>query len=272
MKTEESLVNTHQLNALLTAVFKAGRVIMAIRERGVKTLTKNDGSPVTLADQQAEVILLHAIHQQFPQIPIIAEEAAEAGKIPTIADRFFLVDPLDGTKEFIQSGTDFTVNIGLIEHGMPVFGIVYAPASGQLYVGETPNRAWQAHVDCLFAPDTIAQQTLQVAQPDQQNIRAVASRSHRDEQTNNWLQARNIAQVVAAGSSIKFCVLARGDADVYPRFGPTMQWDTAAGHAVLLGAGGQVMGVDGQPFLYGKTTQERPFLNPGFIACGGWRE
>lgn len=266
------LPDAAQLDALLAAVFCAGKAILEIRDRGAKYTNKQDGSPVTEADQLAETILLNAIHTQFPAIAVIAEEQAEAGKTPETGDTFFLVDPLDGTKEFIRGGTDFTVNIGLIHQEKPVFGIVYAPVDGRLFVGSDDGTAWQAIVDCRDEnPQITKRQNLQVRPADRQSLVAVASRSHRDQATNNWLTKRQIEQVVSAGSSLKFCLLAAGEADVYPRFGPTMQWDTAAAHAVLNAAGGAVTMISGAAFTYGKSEQARPYLNPGFIAWGGWR-
>lgn len=264
--------DSRQVDALLAAVFQAGKIIMEIRERGATQLIKGDGSPVTEADQQAEVILLAALAKHCPEIPVIAEEAAAAGKLPKIGNQFFLVDPLDGTKEFIRGGSDFTVNIGLIHNQIPVFGIVYAPVGGRLFVSQINGLAWQAIVNCQESNPTISnQQPLQVRTVYPQGPIAVASRSHRDQATNDWLKSHRIQHVIAAGSSLKFCLLAAGEADLYPRFGPTMEWDTAAAHAILNAAGGAVTGLSGEPFIYGKSKQEQPYLNPGFIAWGGWR-
>lgn len=266
------LPDATQLDALLTAVFEAGNTILEIRDRGTRHQTKGDGSPVTEADQRAEVILLTALSEQFPAIPVVAEEEAAAGNTPKTKDTFFLVDPLDGTKEFIRGGSDFTVNIGLIHQSEPVFGIVYAPVGGRLFVGFANQDAWQASADCQQErPQISNKKLLKVRPPAINELMAVASRSHRDEQTDAWLAQHEIKQVISAGSSIKFCLLAAGEADVYPRFGPTMEWDTAAAHAVLAAAGGTVTTISGAPFAYGKTEQERPYLNPGFIAWGGWR-
>jgi 3'(2'),5'-bisphosphate nucleotidase len=264
-------ISPPQLSALLAAVFAAGRLILEVRAKGATKMTKGDGSPVTEADQGAEEILLTVLGAQFPDIPVIAEEAAAAGKLPQIEDRFFLVDPLDGTKEFIRGGSDFTVNIGLIENKVPVFGIVYAPFDGRLFVGGKEG-AWTANVDCQSkSPKVGAHKQIHVRVPDLANLSAVASRSHRDEQTNAWLSEHGIPDIVSAGSSIKFCLLAAGEADVYPRFGPTMEWDTAAAHAVLVAAGGKLTRIDGSAFTYGRANQVKPYLNPGFIAWGGWR-
>jgi len=259
-----------QKQILRNAMLAAGRVILAVRADGGDHTIKGDGSPVTLADTRAEAILLEALKEAVPNIPVVAEEAAEAGNIPKTAEAFFLVDPLDGTKEFIRGGTDFTVNIGLIKNGVPVFGQIYVPATGRFYEGETGQGAWAADIDCnrydIFA-DT-EKTPISVRHPDPLSLMAVASRSHRSDETNAWLADHNINDTVSAGSSLKFCLLAEGKADVYPRHGPTMEWDTAAGHAILSAAGGCVENLDGTAFLYGKADQDRPYLNPGFIAYG----
>jgi len=259
-----------QLEKLLRAVFCAGRVILDVRKAGIIVSSKQDNSPVTKADQAAEQVLLAALQEQFPQIPVIAEEAVSAGDLPVVGDAFFLVDALDGTKEFIRGSADFTVNIGLIHNAVPVFGIVYAPVDGRLFVGETDIGAWQAKVDCSKSnPQVTQKQPLKTRKmPDEDRI-ALASRSHRDKKTDAWLAANRIDHIISAGSSLKFCMLAAGEADVYPRFGPTMEWDTAAGHAVLCAAGGALTEISGARFLYGKEDQNLPFLNPDFIATGG---
>lgn len=249
----------------------AGRVILDVRDAGGDHTLKGDGSPVTLADTRAEAILLAALRTAVPDIVVVAEEAAEAGDIPKAAPAFFLVDPLDGTKEFIRGGTDFTVNIGLISDRQPVFGMIYAPARGRYYEGEMGQGAWATDIDCRQS-ETLARaggDSIGVRAADQQNLMAVASKSHRAQDTNDWLQAHHVKDTVSAGSSLKFCLIAEGQADVYPRHGPTMEWDTGAGHAILAAAGGRVDMLDGSAFLYGKYDQDRPYLNPGFIAYGG---
>ncbi len=263
-------LNETQKQTLRNAMLAAGRVILAVRADGGDHTIKGDGSPVTLADTRAEAILLEALKEAVPNIPVVAEEAAEAGNVPKTAEIFFLVDPLDGTKEFIRGGTDFTVNIGLIENGKPDYGLIYVPATGRFYEGQSGQGAWAADIDCnrydIFA-DT-EKTPISVRRSDPLNLIAVASRSHRSDETNAWLTEHKINNTVSAGSSLKFCLLAEGQADVYPRHGPTMEWDTAAGHAILSAAGGRVENLDGSPFLYGKANQARPYLNPGFIAYG----
>ena len=264
-------LDTAQKTHLRDAMLAAGRIILDIRDKGAGHDIKVDGSPVTEADRRAEAILLAALHSAAPAIPVIAEEEAAAGNLAAVGRDFFLVDPLDGTKEFIRGGDDFTVNIGLVHDGKPVFGMIYTPASGRFHEGESGHGAWMADIDCrsqiLFG--NTEKTAIHVRRPGPDHLVAVASRSHRSEATNTWLNDHGISETVAAGSSLKFCLLAEGKADVYPRHGPTMEWDTAAGHAILAAAGGRIENLDATPLLYGKRDQARPFLNPGFIAWGG---
>ncbi len=239
---------------------RAGRTIMEIYESGFEVETKDDKSPVTEADRRAEKIIVQAIRSEITGLyPIIAEEAAAAGDVPDLTGRnepFWLVDPLDGTKEFIRKSGEFTVNIALIDAGRPVLGVVYAPAIGEMFIGgptgafaETPDRALHP-ITCRKTPA--------------EGMTAVVSRSHKSPETNDFLAPFAVHEEVSAGSSLKFCRIAMGRADIYPRLGRTMEWDTAAGHAVLEAAGGAVTRLDRSPFDYGKPG----FENPHFVACG----
>jgi 3'(2'), 5'-bisphosphate nucleotidase len=254
------------LNGLVQAAVEAGAAIMTVFNSDFAVMTKADASPVTLADQAAEAIILKALARLAPDIPVVAEEEAAAGRIPEVRERFFLVDPLDGTKEFVRRGTDFTVNIGLIEQGAPTLGVVFAPARDGLYAGDaTTMAAWQES----RAPGDLTpgdRTPLNVKRPGDQ-MTAVASKSHDTPQTEAYLTACNVARRVSIGSSLKFCLLATGEADLYPRPAPTCEWDTAAGHAVLLAAGGIVFDMAGEVLGYGKPN----FFNPGFLALGGVR-
>jgi len=247
---------------LCETTLEAGRKIMDIYARDFTVAYKDDSSPVTEADQAAEKIILRDLAEIAPDIPVIAEEKASAGNIPDVADRFWLVDPLDGTKEFIKKGTDFTVNIALIEDGQPSFGIVYAPALGRMFVAKDPDTAVQMTIreGRFIGPE----QPISVRDVPEGGITAVASKSHRDADTDAFLEKLGIGDVVSIGSSLKFCLVATGEADIYPRFGPTMEWDTGAGHAVLRAAGGTVSNPDGTPFRYRKPD----FRNGFFIANG----
>ena len=260
--------------ALLPAVLEAGAVEMRYYRSGVTVETKADQSPVTLADQEAETILIAALQAAAPSIAIVAEEAVAGGAIPELGTRFFLVDPLDGTREFINKRDEFTVNIALVEGGVPQFGIVYVPAHGDLYMTLAPGRS----VLGLVRPDDGARQLADVAfrdihvrAPDFGRLTAVASRSHLTPETETYLNRYNVASRRDAGSSLKFCLIARGEADIYPRLGPTMAWDTAAGHAVLLAAGGMVTELSGTPLTYGLRSSgslKERLLNPHFVAWG----
>ena len=244
---------------LLPAVHAAGEVIMQIYAKGVEANCKVDGSPVTAADQAAEDILLQALGSTAPGIAIISEENVDSHAISP-QNRFFLVDPLDGTKEFLRADGRgaFTVNIALIEKGRPVMGIVYAPALDRLFYtkeGERPVEITDG-----------SEKQLSVRPVPPAGAIAVASHSHRDPETDTWLANHSISETMAIGSSLKFCLVAAGVADVYPRFGPTMEWDTAAGDAILRAAGGRMETPSGDDFTYGKAD----YRNGAFIACGGF--
>ena len=246
------------VEALIAPVQHAGRVIMEIYQSDLSAETKADGSPVTKADRAAEAILLAEIATLAPSIQIISEENAASHSL-SASKEFFLVDPLDGTKEFIKACGDgaFTVNIGLIKNSEPVMGIVFAPALDRLFFGSLGNGAFEIS-------GGICRQIC-VRMPPAEGPVAVASASHRDAQTNQWLEKRGVTNSIAIGSSLKFCLIAAGEADLYPRYGPTMEWDTAAGDAVLRAAGGRVMAEDGKPFPYGKAG----YRNEPFFAAGG---
>jgi 3'(2'), 5'-bisphosphate nucleotidase len=245
-----------RLALLNDLALKAGELIMDIYATDFSARAKTDASPVTEADERAEAIITGGLAKHFPGVPVIAEEAVAAGRVPEIDQTFFLVDPLDGTKEFISRNGEFTVNIALIENGSPVMGVVYAPALHTLYSGEHGFGAGKRYQDewhSIFVRELPAE-----------GATVLASRSHRDTATDDYLASVKVAKLIGAGSSLKFCTIAEGKADLYPRFGRTMEWDTAAGHAVLAAAGGKVVGADGAPFVYGKWA--RGFDNPAFIA------
>ena len=246
------------LEALAVAAREAGAEILKLVAAGFEVETKSDESPVTVCDRAAEAIILAALAEAAPGVPVIAEEEVAAGRIPAHGDVYFLVDPLDGTKEFVRGGDDYTVNIGLIVGGEPRLGVVYAPATDRLHGGLVGQRAW--------LEDGGERRDI-VTRPLGEARDAVASKSHFNQATADYLeQAIGACEHVSVGSSLKFCIVAEGRADIYPRLSPTSEWDTAAGHAVLLAAGGRVDGLDGTPLRYGKTA----FLNRGFCATAGW--
>jgi 3'(2'), 5'-bisphosphate nucleotidase len=246
------------LDACVDAARAAGAEILKLVERGFEVETKMDESPVTVCDRAAESIILKALAKAAPGVPVIAEEEVAAGRIPQHDDIYFLVDPLDGTKEFVRGGDDYTVNIGLIVGREPRLGVVYQPACDKLWAGIAGEEA--------FLDDGSRRVAIRTRELREERA-AVASKSHFTQATADYLaEAIGLCDHVSVGSSLKFCIVAEGRADIYPRLSPTSEWDTAAGHAVLLGAGGRVDGLDGKPLRYGKTA----FLNRGFCATAGW--
>jgi len=249
----------HLLEDLAESAREAGGAILEVVRRGFEVESKHDSSPVTEADRAAELIILAALARAAPGVPVIAEEEVAAGRIPKHDSIYFLVDPLDGTKEFVRGGDDYTVNIGLIEHGMPKLGVVFAPATGRLHGGVVGEGAWLDEGKGRLPIAT---------RPRGEIVTAVASKSHLNQATVDYLEAAvGNCGYVSIGSSLKFCIVAEGKADIYPRAAPTSEWDTAAGHAVLLAAGGLVDGPDGEPMGYGKAA----FLNRAFVATSGWK-
>jgi 3'(2'), 5'-bisphosphate nucleotidase len=252
--------STQHFESLLVPVLdlagKAGAAILRHYGPQIEVRSKADASPVTAADDEAEAIIVEGLGRLTPDIAVVSEEAFARGEISTEAPaRFWLVDPLDGTKEFIKRNGEFTVNIALIDVGRPILGVVAAPALSIAYAGagEGNAREWRdGHV-----------RAVKVRTEPAEGLTVVASRSHGDaEALDRWLAGRKVVDTRQAGSSLKFCLVAAGEADLYPRFGRTMEWDTAAGHAVLAAAGGQVRTLAGEELRYGKPG----FENPHFIA------
>ena len=257
IEKNKTLIREEWIPHLETAAREAGTRIMEIHQQGVQAEFKTDGSPVTEADRAAEEVILSALNQMAPEIPVVSEENAESHYLDP-PEIFFLVDPLDGTKEFLRPDGQgsFTVNIALIEKMEPVLGVIFAPALERMFHGfkgvgsveKSPGR----------------EGPIRIRQLPKSGSRAVVSRSHRNEETNRWLEAHQIIDTVSIGSSLKFCLVACGEADVYPRFGPTMEWDTAAGDAILRAAGGLTTNPDGSVFRYRKAG----YRNSSFIAYG----
>ena len=246
-----------RMPAIVQAARAAGDVIMQVYATDFEVRDKDDDSPVTQADEWAERVIVPALQALDPGIPIVAEEAVAAGRLPTIGDLFWLVDPLDGTREFIDRNGQFTVNIALVHHGRPVLGVVLIPAQQRLFAGLQGAGAW--------VEDAQGRRAIRCRATPREGLTVVASRSHGDAQAlEAFLAGQPVARVVQAGSSLKLCLIAAGEADVYPRFGRTMAWDIAAGHAVLAAAGGEVTDLAGQPLRYGQSGLE----NPHFVARG----
>lgn len=239
------------LNALAR---EAGEAIMRVYATDFEARAKDDASPVTEADLAADRVIVAGLERACPDIPVVTEERADS-HAAAAGDRFFLVDPLDGTKEFVKRGGDFTVNIALIENGVPARGIVYAPALDRMF--------WTADDGAAMLQETnAAARPIAVAVPDNTALRVVATKSHKNPETEAYIARYQVADYKSAGSSLKFCLLATGEADLYPRLGPTMEWDTGAGDAILRAAGGFVERMAGGPLLYGKSDLH----NPHFVA------
>ena len=297
---------------LCEIALRAGREILAVYASDFTVRGKADASPVTEADTRAERVILEGLEACAPGVPVVAEESAAAGEIPDVAGRpFFLVDPLDGTREFIDRNGEFTVNIALIEDGVPTAGVVHLPALDETFWTAGDGAAWRvrgtgsaggtggrsrwpalfsgagrtgsaatgsSHAEGdagIAAPAGYADvagtagaaERIACRRPGDALV-VIASRSHRDAETSRYLERFEIAEIVSAGSSLKFCRIAEGAADLYPRLGRTMEWDVAAGHAILSAAGGSVETLDGTPLTYGKPG----FDNPHFVARGLPRE
>ena len=237
---------------------QAGDKIMDVYARpDFEVRAKGDASPVTEADEAADAVISAGLRAAFPDVPLITEEQAASHALS--AQTFFIVDPLDGTKEFVQRRGDFTVNIAYVQEGVPLHGIVYAPAKGRLFYTTPDGKAVEETGP--FGPTPGALTSLMVSTPDNAALMVVASKSHRDQATDDYISRYAVRDMTSAGSSLKFCLVATGEADFYPRLGRTMEWDTAAGDAVLRGAGGRIVRFDDhRPLAYGKPGWDNPFF------------
>ncbi|MEP3639310.1 MAG: 3'(2'),5'-bisphosphate nucleotidase CysQ [Paracoccaceae bacterium] len=239
---------------------EAGEKIMEIYNSDeFEVMLKSDDSPVTAADEAADALISAGLRAAFPDILLVTEE--QSATHSQTSDTFLIVDPLDGTKEFIHRRGDFTVNIALIENGIPTRGVVYAPAKDRMFFTQADGSSVEETGP--FGEEIGVTEAIRVADSDNDGLMVVASKSHRDQATDNYIAKYSVKDMTSAGSSLKFCLVATGEADLYPRLGRTMEWDTAAGHAVLNGAGGSVVRFDDlAPLSYGKDT----YANPFFIA------
>jgi 3'(2'), 5'-bisphosphate nucleotidase len=257
MTTDGPMNPAEWLEPVIRAAKDAAEVVMAVYATEFEVRGKGDASPVTEADEKAEAVIVAALQRLAPDVPIVAEEAVAAGRCPTVGERFWLVDPLDGTKEFVSRNGEFTVNIALIQQGVPVLGVVVAPALSRLFAGVQGAGA--------FLEEQGQRRPIRCRAVPGEGATVVASRSHGDAAAlDAFLAGRTVAALKNAGSSLKLCLVAAGEADLYPRLGRTMEWDIAAGHAVVLAAGGSVKTLNGAPLRYGKPG----FDNPHFVAAG----
>jgi 3'(2'), 5'-bisphosphate nucleotidase len=237
---------------------QAGAIILAVRARGFETQHKEDRSPVTEADHQAEALIAAGLRAATPNIQVIAEEEAAAGMQHDNAADYWLVDPLDGTREFAAGRDEFTVNIGLVRHGVPVLGVVGVPAYGEMFGGIVGGSAWKW--------DATGEHAIAVRKPPPEGLTVLASRHYAaDERLKTYLAGHQVTSVTNFGSALKICRVAEGAADLYPRLGRTMEWDTAGPQAVLEAAGGRLLDLSGEPLTYGKPLWE----NPHFVCLGG---
>ncbi|OOY09089.1 3'(2'),5'-bisphosphate nucleotidase CysQ [Thioclava sp. F36-7] len=249
----------HLMRVMRRLALEAGDKIMEIYDSpDFEVKSKSDNSPVTEADEAADALISAGLRAEFPEMPLVTEEqaASHSQEVST----FLIVDPLDGTKEFVKRRGDFTVNIAYVENGKPVRGVVYAPAKGRLFYTLAEGRAVEE--DGPFDKERPGKQhPITVSMPDNRGLMVVASKSHRDQATDDYIGKYAVKDMASAGSSLKFCLVATGEADLYPRLGRTMEWDTAAGDAVLRGAGGEMIRFDDHaPFTYGKPGFENPFF------------
>ncbi len=252
------LIEPSKLQEVIQIVRSASTKILKIYNQNFEVRYKHDKSPVTVADKIAEETIIEGLAELFPEIPIIAEESfTHNTKLPTADSPFFLIDPLDGTKQFVNHEGEFTVNVALIEQHAPTMGIIHIPVTNTTYWTSGDNNAWRQLGD--NEPEII-----RCTKADPAALRVILSKSHSNEETESYLKSLPIKERMNAGSSLKFCRIAEGKADLYPRFGSIMEWDIAAGHAILTAAGGSVTEFDGRPILYGRKT----FRTPYFLAKG----
>lgn len=256
-----------QLASLVEAALAGAREVLAVYATDFAVERKADDSPVSEADRRAERAILERLCAAMPDLAVVAEEAVSSGKVPRVGTRFALVDPLDGTKEFINRNGEFTINVAVVEAGAPTAGVVLAPALSLAFAG-SPDGAWKGKLDARC--DQVTDWQAIRVRPSGPSPVAVASRSHMTPATKEALAQANTTETRSIGSSLKFCLVAEAEVDFYPRLGPTMEWDTAAGDAVLRAAGGVVVTLDGAPLSYGKTdvADMRDFENPHFLAAG----
>ena len=256
--------NKEIINQLVSLAYKAGKEIMTLYQKSLEIELKKDNSPVTEADKLSDIIITSELAKNFPEIKCISEESyqKEGGEI--LGRSFFLIDPLDGTKEFIKKNDEFTVNIALIENNKSKLGIIYAPAKDRMFFNIDRDKSYEIKTNLLEEEININNSKQISVSKNNTDLTAVISRSHNNEMTRNFLKKYNIKDTIICGSSLKFCLIASGEADIYPRLSPTKEWDIAAGHAILEASGGKIITLNDKELLYGN--KEQDYLNPEFIA------
>ncbi len=249
-------------NVVRRVAFEAGELTLEHFDEGMHVAAdiKSDGSPVTEADRRAEDYITSELKKDFPEIPVVAEEAFSGGETYNIAssEYFWLVDPLDGTREFAVGSPDYTVNIALIKNGQPVLGVIYAPAKSEMYAAHGEGTAVK------WLGDTGTEKSIRVRKPLRSGLTIITSKNRGGEELDQFLAEQKVEKIIRRGSSLKICAVASGKADMYPGFGPTCEWDTAAGHAILQAAGGDIVDFEGNTLVYGRG--DRKFINPSFLA------
>jgi 3'(2'), 5'-bisphosphate nucleotidase len=259
------VVGVGVLDGLTLIASQAAAAILAVRNPAAGQREKADRSPVTAADEASEALIIAGLKRLLPDVPVISEEAAAGRRLAGLGQRFLLVDPLDGTRELLAGRDEFTVNIALVENGLPTLGVIAAPASGTIWRGVAGSGAERLALSPGAGPGEARERTpIRVRPYPKEDVRVLVSRSHLDAATAAYVDRLPPGERVACGSALKFAMLAEGSADLYPRLSPTSEWDVAAGHALLAAAGGGVLRPDGQPLLYGQSD----FRIPGFIAFG----
>ena len=259
------IAGEQMLDRLSSIASQAAAAILAVRDAAATRRDKPDRSPVTAADEAAEAVILEGLRKLMPELPVVSEEAAGRGAAVTTGERFFLVDPLDGTREFLAGNDEYVVNIALVQNGVPVIGVIAAPAKGLLWRGAVGRGAERLTLPPGALPQTAsARAAIKSRARPKGALQVLLSRSHPDAATENYVARLPQAEIVRYGSALKFCLLAEGSADLYPRLGPISQWDIAAGHALLVAAGGAIAAPDGTALRYGGAN----YLMPGFIAWG----
>lgn len=254
------------LDGLSEIVSRAAQATLATPFSSVPQRIKNDLSPVTAADEASEKLILEGLARLLPGVPVIAEESAANARLDRLGPSFLVVDPLDGTKEFLAGRDEFTVNVALVTHGVPIAGIIAAPAQGLLWRGVVGGKAERLRLRLGAAPSQAYDRSFIRARPAPARLTVATSRTHLDEMTEDFLSRLPVGKRYLCGSAVKFCHIAEGAADIYPRLSPTREWDVAAGCALLVAAGGIVTAPDGSPMRFGRIAEK--FLVPGFIAWG----